>query len=228
MAPVLLRNRTSGSRFGAGASTAVVVLALCFTLAACSGGGKKKGSAGPGSTQPPKVLAVSTASLRVGKVDIESAGPDGVQIDTATGKAILASAQKYIDNAYFAPLTKGQVGGGYASLFDKGVKAEATGGDKAALTDADVGKVTAFTTKASKVELSALVGTLGEFDYIATDFDITLKATEPSGPLTITHNVELTFAKTKSNWLVTAYRVQTVRKTTTATTNTTAKGGTTP
>jgi hypothetical protein len=46
--------------------------------------------------------------------------------------------------------------------------------------------------------------------------------------LTLTHHVELTFAKTGKDWLVTAYRVQSVRKTTKATTTTTAKAGSTP
>jgi hypothetical protein len=228
MASVLMRNRTSGSRFGAGAATGVVVLALCLALSACSSGAKKKSTTKPGTTEPPKVLAVSTATLKVGTVDVESAGPPNVQIDTATGKAVLASAQKYIDNAVFAPLTKGDIGGSFSSLFDQGVKKQATGPDKLALTDLDVGKVASFSTKASKVTLSALVGTLGELIYVGTDFDLTLKAAATSGPLTITHHVELTFAKTGANWLVTAYRVQSVRKTTTATTTTTATGGPTP
>jgi hypothetical protein len=227
MRSVLMRNRTSGTRFGAGATTGVVVLALCLVLTACSGGGKKKGAPSSTTTEPPKVLTVSTASLKIGTVDVQSAGPN-VQIDKATGKAVLDVAQKYIDNAVFSPLTKGELGGGFASLFDAGVKKVAIGPDKAALSDIDVGKVTSFTTKAKPVTLSALVGTLGEMIYIATDFDVTVKAVTKSGPLTIGHHVELTFAKTAKDWLVTAYRVQTVRRTPLATTTTTATRGTTP
>jgi hypothetical protein len=56
-----------------------------------------------------------------------------------------------------------------------------------------------------------------------------LKTKGGQGPLTITHKIELTFAKTGKAWLVTAYRVQTVRKAKTgATTNTTAKAGSKP
>ena len=228
MRSVLMRNRTSGTRFGAGATTGVVVLALCLVLTACSGGGKKTSTPKTTTTtEQAKVLAVSTATLKIGSVDVQSAGPN-VQIDKATGKAVLTAAQKYIDNAVFAPLTKGELGGGYASLFDKGVQKVAVGPDKAALSDLDVGKVASFTTKAKPVNLSALVGTLGEVIYIATDFDITVKAVTKSGRLTIGHHVELTFAKTGKNWLVTAYRVQTVRRAPKATTTTTATGGATP
>ena len=57
------------------------------------------------------MLALKTSVLKVGKVDVESAGPN-VQIDTATGKAVLAAAQSYIDNAVFAPLKVGTIGAG--------------------------------------------------------------------------------------------------------------------
>jgi hypothetical protein len=227
MAPVLMRNRTSGSRFGAGAATGAVVVALCLALGACSGGSKKK-TTEPTTTQPPKVLTVTTATLKIGKVDIQSAGPPNVQIDKATGKVVLTAAQKYIDAAVFAPLSKGELGAGYSALFDQGLQKVASGPDKPALTDLEVGKVATFTAKATPVNLSALVGTLGEMQYIATNFDLTVKASATSGPMTITHHIEFTFAPSGKTWLVTAYRVQSVRKTTTATTTTTATGGSTP
>ncbi len=108
----------------------------------------------------------------------------------------------------------------------------ATGGDESALTDVGVGKVTKLSTTATPVHLSALEGTLGELMYLATDFDLDVKATGDSGPLTIHRHIELTFAQTGKTWLVTAYRVQAVRKTasgtTTTTATTTATGGTKP
>jgi hypothetical protein len=227
MAAVLMRNRTSQPRFGAGATTGVAVLALCLALTACSSGSKTK-TTEPTTTQPPKVLTVTTATLKIGKVDVQSAGPPNVQIDKATGKAVLTATQKYIDTAVFAPLGKGQLGSGYSALFDRGLQKVAAGPDMPALTDLDIGKVATFTAKATPVNLSALVGTLGEMMYIATAFDLTVKATATAGPLTITHHVEFTFAPTGKTWLVTAYRVQSVRKTTKATTTTTAKAGSTP
>jgi hypothetical protein len=202
-----------------------LALALVVVLAAC-GGGSKKGGSGTSDTTVPKVLSVKTSVLTVGTVDVESAGPTN-QIDTATGKAVLAVAQAYIDNAVFAPLRTGQLGAAYASMFDTPIKASATGADQHSLTDIDAGKATSLTTKATKVNLSALEGTLGELMYVGTNFDLTLKATTDGQPLTITHHVELTFAQTGKTWLITAYRVQTVRTLPKATTTTTATAGTT-
>ena len=213
MAPVLRRRSPQ----------AFVFVALALVAGAC-GGGSKHNSTPPVTT--PKVLAIKTSVLKVGKVDVESAGPN-VQIDTATGRAVLGTAQSYIDNAVFAPLKVGTIGAGYGALFDPGVKASAFGTDRGALTDLDVGKATSLITKASPVELSALVGTSGDLVYVATDFDLSVKGSAASGKFTMTRHVELTFAKTGKSWLVTAYRVNSVRKSVTGTTTTTASAGTT-
>jgi hypothetical protein len=196
----------------------VVVAALALVAGAC-GGGKHKSSP---TISPPKVLAIKTSVLKVGKVDVESAGPPNVQIGTAIGKAVLGAAQKYIDEAVFAPLERGALGSGYSQLFDSGVKPAATSADRGALTDLDVGKLTGLVTKATPVQLSALAGTLGELMYVATNFDLTVKGTGATGPLTITRHIELTFAQTGKAWLVTAYRVRSVRKSASGTTTTTA------
>ena len=109
------------------------------------------------------------------------------------------------------------------------MKAAATGADEAALTDLDVGKVTSLLDEG---DAGRAVGPRRDASassmYIATNFDLTVKATAPTGPLTLTHHIELTFAQTGKDWLVTAYRVQSVRKSASSTTTTTAKGGTTP
>jgi hypothetical protein len=201
---------------------ATLLVALLFALSAC-GGAKHKSNP---SDNVPKVLAIKTSVLKVGKVDVESAGPS-VQIDTATGRAVLAAAQKYIDNAVFAPLKVGTIGAGYGALFDPGVKAAALGADRTALTDLDVGKTTSLTTKATPVELSALVGSLGDLMYIATDFDLTVNGAAAGGKFTMTRHVELAFAPRGKAWLVTAYRVNSVRKSVAGTTTTTASAGTT-
>jgi hypothetical protein len=225
MTPVKLRQRSSRTSTTA-AGAACLVLSLM--LAACSGGGSKPSTTTRTKTTVPKVLAVKTSLLKVGKVVVESAGPPNVQIDTTTGKAVLAGAQKYIDDAVFAPLKEGRLGVGYGSLFDSGVKSTAVGADAPVLTDLDVGKVTRLSTKATPVELSALAGNLGELLYVATNFNVTLTGLGHTGPLTISRSIELTFARTVNTWLVTAYRVRTVRHLTSGTTTTTAKGGTKP
>jgi hypothetical protein len=217
MTPVHFSSRSFGAF--------VAVLALSFALAAC-GGGKKHGAQTTVTTGP-KALAIKTSTLKVGSIDIESAGPTKA-IDTSTARAVLGVAQSYINNAVFAPLQNGKLGAGYATLFDPGVKPGATGSDVRALTDLAVGKVTIVSTKATPVHLSTLEGTLGETMYLATDFDLDVKATGDSGPLRIRRHIELTFAQTGKQWLVTGYRVQAVRKSPKATTTTTATGGATP
>jgi hypothetical protein len=202
--------------------TSAPAFALMLLLAACGGGKHKAGSGGTG----PQVLSVTTSVLKVGSVDVESAGPTN-QISTSTGKAVLAVAQAYIDNAVFSPLKTGQLGDAYGSMFAAAVKPGATGPDERSLTDLDVGKAAKLTSKATPVALSALDGTLGELMYVGTNFDLTIKATTGAGALTITHHIELTFAQTGKAWLITAYRVQTVRKLPKGTTTTTATAGTT-
>jgi hypothetical protein len=203
----------------------VALGALALAVAACGGGGGKH--AGTSTTTKPKVLAIKTAILKVGKVDVESAGPPNAKIDPPTGRAVMTIAQKYIDNAVFAPLQKGTLGAEYAKLFDPGVKPLAISADRNALTDLSVGKATNLSTKATPVLLSALAGSLGELTYVATNFDLTVKGTIGTQKLGITRHIEFTFAKTGKNWLVTAYRVQTIRKSVAGTTTTTATAGST-
>jgi hypothetical protein len=200
-------------------------LALVVVLTACGGGGKH--ASGPSTTTAPKVAAIKTSVLKVGPVDVESAGPP-TPISTAVGKAVLTDAQGYLDDALFAPLKDGRVGVGFASHFDPQVKAAATGQDAATLTNAGIGKVADLKTTATPVYLSALDGTLGELMYVATNFDVTETGKTDAGNVSITHHVELTFAPVGRDWLVTAYRVQAVRKLPTGTTTTTVKAGATP
>jgi hypothetical protein len=229
MTPVVLRQRSPRARAStsAPATSVACVVALALVLGACSGGGKKHTTTTQQTTAP-KVLAVKTSLLKVGKVDVESAGPPNVRIDETTGKAVLAAAQEYIDDAVFAPLKESRLGAGYGALFDQGVKSAAIGADEPVLTDLEVGKVTRLSTKATPVDLSAIAGTLGELLYVATNFNLTVTGMAPTGPLTISRRIELTFARSAKTWLVTAYRVQTVRHLSSGTTTTTATGGTKP
>jgi len=202
-------------RLGAGA------LAFVLLVTACGGG---KHSSGDPTTTQPKVAAVKTSVLKVGSVDVESAGPQ-TPIPTKVGKAVLTQAQGYLDDALFAPLKNGRIGATYASHFDALVRAAATGHDQAALTNTGVGEIDDLQTKATPVYLSALDGTLGDLMYVATNFDVTETGKNDAGKVAIKHRVELTFAPVGNDWLVTAYRVQTTRTLPTGTTTTTAKSG---
>lgn len=203
------------AHLGAGA------LVLALALTACGGGSKHETAP---TTTLPKVAEIKTSVLKVGTVDVETAGPS-TPIPTKVGKAVLTNAQGYLDDALFAPLKEGKVGSGFAAHFDPTVRALATGHDEAALTNASIGKIDDLKTTATPVYLSALDGTLGDLVYVATNFDVTERGKTDAGPVTIKHRVELTFAPVGHDWLVTAYRVQTTRKLPTGTTTTTAKSG---
>jgi hypothetical protein len=200
---------------------------LALTLTACSGGGSDK--KGAPSSDPKKAAAVvKTSALKLGPVSVESAGPL-VGVDSATRAAALAVAQQYLDTAINAPLKDGSLGGDYANVFDAPLRPAATGTDKAALTDAVVGKIDGYTEKTTPVSLSGLADQTGALQYLATTFVVTVKAAPATSPLTITRSVELTMAPTAGkHWAVVAYRVLTVRKAPSGTTTTTAKSGSTP
>jgi hypothetical protein len=200
-------------------------LALVLLLTACGGGGKHESDTS--STTKPKVAEVKTSKLKIGRVDVQSAGPS-TPIPTTVGKAVLTTAQGYLDDALFAPLKDGKVGADYASHFDGKVKEAARGNDSATLTNARIGKIDNLKTKASPVYLSALEGTLGDLMYVATNFDVTETGKTDAGKVSLVQHVELTFAPVGHHWLVTAYRVKAVRKLPTGRTTTTAKTGTTP
>jgi hypothetical protein len=196
-------------------------LALVVALTACSGGSKH--SSTPPTTASPKVPDIRTSVLRIGGVDVESAGPP-TPIPANVAKAVLGNAQGYLDDGLFAPLRSGQVGAHYASHFDPRVQAAAAH-DQATLTNGGMGKIKDLRTTATPVVMSALDGTLGDLMYVATNFDVTERGKTDGGNVTITHHVELTFALVGHEWLVTAYRVQAVRRLPARTTTTTAKAG---
>jgi hypothetical protein len=187
-----------------------LLLCVCAgVLAACGSGSHSKSK---GTTDPtvPSVV-VKTAKLKAGATDNETAGPLA-GVDPATAAIVLRDAQRYLDAAVSAPLSTGNVGAGYGALFDSSVRSSASTVDEGALTDRAVGKVDGYTETATPVALSGLADTNGTLLYVATDFNVTVKAKTATGPLTINHVVELTFAPGgNKTWLISAYRVHTKR-----------------
>ena len=117
---------------------------------------------------------------------------------------MLGVAQHYIDNAVFAPLETGTLGAGYHGAVRPGVQPARRRCRPAALTDLDVGKLTASPTTATPVDALGARRHAGEMMYLATDFDAHVKATTDTGPLKCTRHVELTFAPgAGKHWLVT-------------------------
>ncbi len=200
-------------------------LVLVCMLAAACGGGKKHAS--PGG--PPAVNAKSTlARLTIGAVRVDSIGPN-VKIPRDTEKTILDAAQKYVNTAVVAPLDKGAVDPAFASVFDTGVRSQATTVDRDVLTDEGIGKVTSYEQVSSPLTLTGLADGSGQFLYLAVNFFETVNGKTEAGPITSGRDVELTFAPSGKDWLVTAYRVKVQRKLPSgATTTTVANAGAKP
>ncbi|MDQ1520535.1 MAG: hypothetical protein QOI55_1608, partial [Actinomycetota bacterium] len=206
------------ARFAAAALVAVLV-------AGCSGGGKH---ARPDTSAPStQGTNAKPAVLALGSIDIQTWGAE-VKLSKETKKKLLGLAQRYFDTAVHDPLGSGKVGAGYAALFEKNLRTTATGRDEKALTDIALGQ-SKYSETASKVKISGLADNTGALLYLATNFSVRVDATTAKGRVRIARDVELTYAPSGKNWLVTAYRVKTVRKQPKAKTTTTvaAGGGTT-
>jgi hypothetical protein len=192
-------------------SIALVGLGL-VGLGACSGG-RRPGAARPtpSSTQSGAASRV-THLLTVGSTDVQRAGSRGAVSD-ATRRSVLASAQRYVDRAVLAPLETGNVGRGYAALFVAGIRPAAVGPDVGALTDRAIGETTTLTEQSTPVALSALADKSGALLYLATRFNVQVKATGPRGQVSINRSVELTYEHVGATWLVAAYRIKVTRRT---------------
>jgi hypothetical protein len=203
------------------AALAIVLVALgILGFVSCSGDDSSKPHASGSTTVPSATKKVH--ALKIGTVRIESVGPP-LQLSKGTRKAVLASAQQYVDTGVYGPLDSGAVASGYAALFESPIRSAATTADRGALTEVPVGKAKKYSAKASPVAVSGLVDGSGALVFLATNFRMEEKVTTASGPLRILRNVELTFVPNGKQWRVTAYRVVATRKTAVATTTTTAR-----
>jgi hypothetical protein len=212
--------------------TAVIALVLALAIAvigfaACSGGGKHEKKQTAKTTTPTTTARKRVRPLRLGKIVVESAGPK-VSLSKTTQRAALALTQQYVDNAVYAPLDSGKIGRRYGALFGDGVRAAATGPDRGALTDLEVGRATAYSASAPPIALFGLADGGGSVLYLATKTTLQVKARTPGGSITISRNVELTLAPSGKHWIVTAYRVLAARKSATASVKTTVQSGTKP
>lgn len=188
------------------------------------GGGCSDSKSKKAAPAPTIKASDKTVTLVVGDTDVETYGAP-VKIPAATQKAILASTQHFLDSAITSPLSTGALGAGYDTLFDNGVRANATGADAKTLTDVGMGKVDHFEETSNKVALSGLADGSGSFLYLASRFKVDITAKTPDGPAHLAHDVELTFAPAGKEWSVTAYRVTTWRKLPGGTTTTSANAG---
>ena len=191
-------------------SVAVVSVAVSL-LAACSGGHKPATPAPTPSSTRGVGAARVTHLLRIGASRVVRVGSLG-SVDRPTRRAVLASAQRYVDRAVLAPLETGNVARGYAALFAPGVRAAAIGPDAGALTDRVIGVTTTLNEESTPVTLSALLDKSGALLYLATRFNVKVDATRPGGEIVINRSVELTYERVGTSWLVAAYRVKVTRR----------------
>ncbi len=194
---------------------AVAAATVVVMLAACSGGDDDTAKADNTKASSQKVdVPGADVTLRLASIDTQSAGP-ALVLDDKTKVSVMNQTRKYVEEAVVKPLLRGKtVSKAYTKLFGPTVSAAATHGDRAALTDEGVGKVSGdVTAPPTKVVMHALVGPDGTVQYIATDFTLKVKSKLGKRSLGITRDTELTFEKTpKGAWVVTAYRIKAVRK----------------
>jgi hypothetical protein len=198
----------------------LTALALVTCATACGGGGKKHDAA---ATTAPEPGNGKRAKLAIGRVVTESYGPD-TPVPEKLKNDVLAQAQRYVDTAITAPYETGELGHGYAELFDAGVRPQATAEDLGVLTDVRLGRAD-YTAKATPVTLSALSDESGGFVYLATSFIIESTVKTANGPVKVTRAMELTFAPADFKLSVTAYRALTRRAGPKGATTTTTTAG---
>jgi hypothetical protein len=207
--------RTAG--IVAGSLVVVALVALVIANFASSG------SSGPAK---PKHVANSTGlSLKLGSVGVQSAGPPP-RVSASVKQTLLDASQSYVDDAILSPLEKGKLNAAYAKVFDLGVRGDATGRDRATLTEVRTGKLTGTVkATATPVRLDAMGDQTGKLALVAATFGVDVSANGSNGPLKISRLAELTFAPEQGRWLVTAYRVGVKRTATARTAAAVARAG---
>ena len=157
-----------------------------------------------------KAPTPSRQCSRSAKIDIQTWGAE-VKLSKDTKKtARWAWRRRYFDTAVHDPLGSGKVGAGYAALFEKGVRPAATGRDEKAMTDVSLGQASKYTRE--RVEGATSPGsptTRARCSISRRPSPCVVNATTAKGPMRIARDVELTYAPSGKNWLVTAYRVKT-------------------
>jgi len=213
------RKRSNNVRTAAivgGSIVVVAVIALVLANLAFSGSGGDK-------TKPKHVANSAGLTLKIGSVGVQSAGPQP-RVSSSVKQAVLDASQAYVDDAVLAPIEKGHVNLAYAKIFDRAVRGDASGRDRATLTEIRTGELKApVTATATPVRLDGMGDQTGKLVLLAATFGVDVSGKGSSGPLKITRLAELTFAPEGGRWMVTAYRVG-VKRTATAHTDSAVAG----
>ncbi|MGQ0824851.1 MAG: hypothetical protein ACT4OX_07480 [Actinomycetota bacterium] len=183
---------------------------LALATSACSGDDDVEAR-----DEPPRTTTTVAAlefELERGDAAVASAGGD-IVLDDAIAQAIVEASQRYVEVAVLAPLMEGAVDEGYETMFDAAVATDATGPDRAALTDEGIPTAVATpAVTATPVRVDAIADQGGVVLLMATTFNLDIRAESADGEMSVVRTNELTFAPgPDGNWLVTAYRVSATR-----------------
>jgi len=187
------------------------VIALVLVLSAGSGDDtvahtpNQKTTTTRPKAEPPRLKLV------IGPVHVQSTGAPA-KVAPSLRRALLRTAQRYVDDAIIAPLERGHAVPGYAQMYDPSVKGRATGRDLADLTEVKMGfRRKRVFASASRVRLDALGAPSGRVALVALSWSLNIDTITSKGRLAIRRHTELTFDKEFGRWLVIAYKVDVER-----------------
>ena len=174
-------------------------------ISACSSSSSP--SAKPTTTTRPAPGAIHAAA---GKVDVASSGKI-VAFADADRDAVLASIDRYVAGATFAPLG-GKPTANLAADFTATAAPALTGPEQDALTDAAVPKVTgAVKATLAPLNLTALSDQGGAIDLVGTTFDLTVNTSASGGPITIHRTGEFMLSRDGGAWKILGFTLAVTR-----------------
>lgn len=197
--------------------TPLVMLATAVLLGACSSGGDEGLTPVP-TTASPSAIAFAVTGLTVESVALPPPPfPDDVKA------SVLATLDRYLQDAVLGPLRSGQPAGDLGPVFTGRARPRVDGPDRAALVDEGLGPVPADSLRAevATLGLSALVGGDG-ITVVTAAVDLRLRTTGDD-PTAIARTGHLVLVPEGDGWKIDGYDVRTTRDGGGAATATTAR-----
>jgi len=209
-------------------TTIALLITAILAAGACGGGGGTSETAGTSDTSDsgPADDAYSGAiDLKVGGSTVAAAG-EGVSLDRAVARKVLATVDGYLDAAVVEPLLSGKRAKDLETHFGLRVftRVRPDGADRAALTDEGLPDITAdLETTADPVDLDALVATDGTVLMVGAHLSLHVRTETAYGPLSISRTGDLILEPTsEGKWQITGYDIEVRRRTAGDSTTTTA------
>jgi len=190
-----------------GAIVALVALIIAVVLIATSSDSDKKTVSRKPTTTTSPARPIPRLHLIIGRVIVHNVGTR-TRVSRSLRNTVRASLQRYVDDAIVGPLERGGTVPAYKLMYDSGVRHFALKRDLNALTESRTG----FQRKrvhatASRVRLDVLGAPNGLPALVAATFRVNIDAPTARGRLSIRRFAEMTYARERGHWVVTAYRV---------------------